>query len=175
MADVAEERYSEFGVSVRDVLQLVDTVSVAIGDTGRDQHGKEVRKGTVYLNDRQVQEWITDVANRLKTRLTAFHRIREDSRLYRRVAVAGHDLVANGAASYLYAAAAPEKAEQTDTTSYAEVLWRRFLTGLDELVEAFEDWVKENPDDLEPEPGMLSRLPGSGRFPAPFFRDRMQW
>lgn len=173
MAD--EKTFTEFAVSVRDVVQLVNSLSIAIGDTEHDQHGKPVRSGTVYLTDKQVQEWIVDVSNRLKTRLSVFHRIRPETRLWQRATTAGHDLVSNGAASYLYAAAAPEKAEMVDTTSYAEVLWRRFLTGLDDLEKALDDWIRENPDDLFPDVGTHNRMPGSGRFPKPVFRDCMMW
>lgn len=174
-AEDTQPVFSEFLVTVRDVVQLVDTLSVAVGDTGKDQHGARVREGTVYLTDAQVAEWIVDVASRVKTRLASFHRIRPASRLWLRLAQAGHDVVANGAASYVYAAAAPEKAEMVDTTSYAEVLWRRYLTGLDDLEEAFARWCREFPDDLEPEPVNRDRVPGSGRFPRPVFRDDMRW
>lgn len=167
--------YSEFLVSVRDVVQLVDTLSIAVGNDGQDQHGGRLRAGETYLSEAQVREWIVDVASRVKTRLAKFHRVRPGTTLWLRLSQSGHDVVANGAASYVYAAAAPEKAEQTDTTSYAEVLWRRYLSGLEDLVEAFDVWARENPDDLDPEPGRADRLPGSGRFPRPVFRDDMRW
>lgn len=175
MEHVPDDPHTLFAVSVRDVVQLVSTLSIALEGHDRDTQGRPVRQGEVYLREQQIEEWIVDVAARLTTRLPLLHRVRPNTRLMRMVATAGHDLVANGAASYVYAAAAPEKAEMIDTTSYAEVLWRRFQTGADELEEAFKRWVKDHGDDLEPDADLLSRRPGSGRFPAPRIRDCARW
>lgn len=167
--------YSPFAVSVSDVLRLLDTLSVVIVGENKDQHGRPAREGTAYLTDKQVSAWIVDVGSRVTTRLALFHRVRPESRLYKRVSAAGRDIVANGAASYTYAASAPEKAAIVDSTSYAEVLWRRFLTGLDDLEAAFDEWVRQFPDDLEPDASTSAKLPGSGVFRRPAFRDYMTW
>lgn len=165
---------SVYGTTVQDVLNLIHTVSVDMGD-GYTQHGGRVREGTIYITSTQVEAWIRQVSSRVTTRLKRFYLVSPDVPFYLTVLSSARDVVANGAASYAYAAAAPEKASTADTTSYAEVLWRRYLDGLEVLEEMVDDWVKDNVPGVDDDDKRLGGLPGRGRFPKPRVRDCDRW
>ena len=168
----AAEKVGRFKVSVAEVNRLMPNVALKNGPT--DTRGRPWRDGTTYVEASFVRDWIASVESRVMGRLPVIERIREGSRLMGLVVSAGHDVVLNGAGSYTYAAAGPEKAGLNDTTSYAEVLWRRYEEGLAALEESFKRWRREFPDDVD-DVASVNGLPGSGVFPPPVFRDGMRW
>lgn len=135
----------------------------------------------------QVRTWIASLSARVDVRLSGWRRLRTVATAAEiaageapprdRLEVAAADLVHNGAASYLEAARFPERASKADT-SYAEVLWRRFVDGLDELTawlaaELDNDAGGTQPGDVEPAAG----AGGLGySFPAASFTpETMRW
>ncbi|MCQ9384445.1 hypothetical protein [Brevibacterium moorei] len=162
---------TDFGCKVTDVLNLNMTVAVKMR-TGETQHGGRIRDGERYVTEQMVEEWIGQVASRVRARLARFLDLRDTSLIFDSVVASGRDVVANGAGSYLYAAAAPEKAAIADGTAYSEVLWQRYLDGLEALAKALEDWLGDHPEDGGRHSG---GRPSGGRFPRPAIRDYMRW
>ena len=85
----------------------------------------------------QVENMIEDVASRVDIR-TIRKVALTDPVIVQKIEKACHDLVVNGAAAYLVAAAFPAKAGLNDQSSLSAELWQRFTTGLDELAATIE-------------------------------------
>ena len=158
------------GVSVVDVLALAPHAAV------RDDRDNRVRNlGNVEFTDTtrkavfwsQVEQFIRDVAARtggIAARVSAL--ADEPSR----VALTGsiRDAVVNGAASYLVAASFAAQASTNNNTSYSQVLWDRYQSGV-ALVEASLTELTT--------PGAVGAVGGvvSGEFPEPMFPDGGVW
>lgn len=132
----------------------------------------------------QVAAWVASLSGRLEVRLTGWRRLRDvptdeetaagDLAPRDRLRAAAADLVHNGAASYLEAARFPERAAQSDT-SYAAVLWARFVEGEDLLA----TWLEAELDTDGAGDGDVVDLGLGGigySFPAASFTpDTMRW
>ena len=118
------------------------------------------------LTRADVEAFIESVATRVSARLWRLdstpERFRENLRVMAR------DLVANGAAHYVQAALFPASAGPNDGNAYADRLWQRFKTDLDDMVTQVDEVI----DDGDPDtPGGVGRSAWSA--PAPFFSDEM--
>ncbi|KWW97404.1 hypothetical protein LI90_4376 (plasmid) [Carbonactinospora thermoautotrophica] len=120
----------------------------------------------------QVEQWVTDLCQRVLVRLAGWERIRDDAR---RAAVqaAARDLVHQGVASYIEGARHPERAGLSET-SYAAVLWRRFTEGLEELAAQVAEWLAD-PDDATPDADVEAASAPAWCFPAPVFTDDLRF
>jgi hypothetical protein len=168
---VAETTTTEtWGVSVAEVTALAPHIAVNADPepepVARPGFGKAPAG---HVTPEQVDRWIGDVSARVSLRL--HRRDRVDEAMLAKVTAAAHDLVVNGAGSYLVAAAFPVKAGLNDNTSYSAELWRRFTDGLNELAKAIDDWIEDNPGTG---PGAdAGTIVGS--FPEPRFADDVAW
>lgn len=136
-----------WGVSVDDVSALAPHIVITnaeappTGGTPDPYNATTVRK----LTNQQVQKFINDVTAMVDMRLHERARITNDV-FNAKIAAAAKDIVANGAGSYLVAAAFPMKAGPNENTSYAAELWNRYKYGLEELEKAIADFIKDGED-----------------------------
>lgn len=165
-----------WGVAVSDVLDLVPTLGVVPTREPAQAHRQEPdpwaeTTAEKRISEGMIEEYIRLVSSRVLARLTRWRRIPEASAFRAALLTAARDATVNGAASYAYAAAAPEKAGLSQTTDYAEVLWRRHLEALDLARAALDEWDGGGDDDG---PG---RRRGAIRasFPCSAFPDGMRW
>jgi len=159
-----------WGVSVDQVTALAPHVTITQADPapgGEDTAWAGTAQAQVSAT--QVTSWIGDVAARVSLRI---HRrtLVTDPVMTATIAAAAHDLVLNGAGSYLVAAAFPAKAGTNDNTNYSAELWRRFTEGLNELDTAVDEWLTDNPGGAGPDTGAIV-----GSFPEPRFADDIAW
>ena len=160
----------------------VDTVSalaphIAISDElvppatpgSLDPYNKtSIRKVTVP----QVEKFIADVTSMVDLRLYRRWRVRSD-RFMASVNTAAMDIIANGAGSYLVAAAFPTKAGVNDNTNYSAELWRRYTESLDALEKVIDEFLKDGGPEVEPDPAAGGLIYSS--FPKTVFRDDMRF
>jgi len=168
---VAETTTPEtWGVSTDEVTALAPHITITTSPApapGEDKPWGGTAQAQVSAA--QVTSWIQDVAARVSMRIHRRSKI-TDAPMTATIAAAAHDLVLNGAGSYLVAAAFPAKAGTNDNTSYSAELWRRFTEGLDELEKAIDEWLADNPGAGA---GSTSTIVGS--FPEPRFADDIAW
>lgn len=88
--------------------------------------------GSSKPNTTQVDGFLTEIANRVAARIGAIDTILDVTRKAQ-ITAAAQGLVHLGAASLTEAAGAPEQADANAATSYAQWLWERFESGLDDL------------------------------------------
>lgn len=101
--------------------------------------------GQKALSTADVATFVEDITGRVQARLG--HRWETlDEPLLTVIHAAGRDVVHNGAASYAQAARFPEQADKALDT-YAEVLWQRYLDGLDALAAMVAGWVDDETPD----------------------------
>lgn len=124
---------------------------------------------TRQVSTQDVEAWIVDVSAivDLKTRNRAA--LTEANQV--RIAATAKAVVTNGAAAYLVDAAYPARAGIADNSSYGNVLWTRYKTGLQELEEEVNEWAEQGDDTAAP----AGPLQISHSFPAPRFTDDMRW
>lgn len=90
-----------------------------------------------------VQLWIDDLSARVAARVIGWDSLRIEYQDAVRSTAA--DLVHNGAASYAEAARFPERASnQHGGTSYPEILWERYTSGLEALAAQVTEWLAES-------------------------------
>lgn len=143
-----------FGTSVADVAALVPEASIP-----------ETRgAGQRAVIESDVEAWITQLTATAQVTLDDWQRLPEARRV--KVQEVARTLIANAAASYLEAARAPERSGPA-TTTYAEVLWTRWTTGLESLAEQVRKWLDDQPETSLSKP--------AARFPAPVIIDRPRW
>lgn len=132
----------------------------------------------------QVVAWIGSLSSQVDLRLTGWRRLRDVATAEEeaagelapraRLEAAAADLVQNGAASYLEAARFPERARPADSSSYAAVLWARYVDGLTALA----GWLTAELEDASPPDDVLTARPSglAYSFPDPSFTpDTMRW
>lgn len=165
-----------WNVRVRDVLDLVPTLGIVPSREPAVVEGQQPDPWAATtpekrLSEDMVVEYVRLVSSRVAARLSRWSSIPETSPFRASLLSAARDSTINGAASYTYAAAAPEKAGLSNTSDYSEVLWRRHLDSLDLAAAALDDWWKDGDD------GSGSRKRGRVRssFPEPAFRDCVRW
>ena len=157
-------------------MRLLPHESIDAAPDMRPAISNDVYAGLTASGDRtgrrltraDVEAFIESVATRVSARLWRLdstpERFRENLRVMAR------DLVANGAAHYVQAALFPASASPNDGNAYADRLWQRFKTDLDDMVTQVDDVI----DDGDPDaPGSVGRAAWSS--PAPFFSDEMRF
>jgi hypothetical protein len=155
----AETPHEPFGATVTGVAALVPSAPI------RDQ----IPAGQKGITTAQVETWLDELSNTVDLRLAGRERLRDEARKTALVDAA-RGVVCNGVASYVEAARFAERAAVADT-SYAEVLWRRYQSGLVELVALLTGWLDDE-DDAVPEPGGGSP---AWSFPETAFPDGMRF
>lgn len=165
-----------FGCTVDDVLRFLPHVTVDVTQAdvpgvsnplymGRDASGDRTGR---RLTRADVEAFIESVATRVSARLWRLDSTPE--RFRDNLRVMARDLVANGAAHYVQAALFPASAGPNDGNAYADRLWQRFKTDLDDMVTQVDDVI----DDGDPDtPGGVAHASWSA--PAPFFPDEMRF
>lgn len=155
-----------FGASAQGAIDLVPEARIRTGPPVAGQYGVTIA---------QVQAWVEELTGVLGMTLDGWERLsdspedgqptsdREDLASYART------VIHNGAASYLEAARHPERAGVNDT-SYAAVLWARYLEGLDRLT----GWLAARLAALEPGDEDYAGGP-DGSFPDPLFGDGLRF
>ena len=166
-----------FGCTVDDVLRLLPGETIDDAPKVRPGIGNDLYEGVRATGERtgrrltraDVEAFIVQVATRVSARLWRLdrtpERFREDTRVMAR------DLVANGAAHYVQAALFPASSGPNDSNAYADRLWQRFTTELDDLADRVDTVIDK---DQDPDtPGTVSRVAFSA--PAPYFPDEMRF
>lgn len=153
-----------WGVTVAEVSALAP--HVPIGPTPEPTDPVFGGRADRRITTDEVEQWIADVSARADAAL--IQRTKLSTEDQERITTAVHDLVVNGAASYLVAAAFPAKAGVNDNTSYSGLLWDRFVTGLAELSALVADLI-------EVVVTTEAVLPIRGYFPPTRFPDSLQW
>lgn len=167
-----------WGVAVVDVLDLVPTVgvlpqrepSIVENQSPDPWSARTPEKG---ISEAMVERYIALVGSRVSARLVRAEAVPATSPFAESLRQAAADSVTNGAASYVYAAAAPEKAGLSDTTAYSEVLWRRHLDSLELAATALAEWIDS--DEGGEDDGSHRRGKPSGSFPPARFHDDQRW
>lgn len=162
----------EWGVDVEQVSALAPHVTIAteaVPSAPVDPVYSDPRVHKITAT--QVEAWILSVSARVSGRLWRFREIPETHPARDGLLVAGADVVANGAASYLVDAAFPAKAAPNDNTSYGSVLRGRYEEGLAEL-EARVLTVLEDSAGGSDAPGPE---PIGFEFPEILFPDNQRW
>lgn len=128
----------------------------------------QIRKITVP----QVEKFIADVTSMVDLRLFRRWRVR-NVRFMQSVDKAAMDIIANGAGSYLVAAAFPTKSGINENTAYSAELWRRYKEALDALDKLLGDYLGAGGPDVEPDPAAGGIVFSS--FPKSKFPDDMRF
>lgn len=165
MADLESAASNTFGVTVEQVSALAPLVAL---DAATDTD--PVYSDAVHTITRaDVEGWIQAVSARVDLRLANRSKITDEPRT-RVLTAAAHDAVANGAASYLVAAATPTRASLNDAGAYDAVLWARYESALEGAALVLDSWL----DNLDPgTTGTTARM--SGNFPPVTFPDGFRY
>lgn len=132
--------------------------------------------GKYGVTEAQVEAWVAELSGAVAMRLTGWQRLTDEPLAPEvdsdrdQLVTAARAAIHNGAASYLEAARHPERAD-VNTTTYAGVLWDRYLTGLNTITGWLAIRLAEGApgDDLEQRGGIASA------FPAPTFVDGLRF
>ena len=158
-----------FGCTVDDVLRLLPGVQLgaplaADAPTPSNSYyqSPQVRK----LTADDVTAFIQSVGSRVLARIYRYEQVPD--RVREHIHTMARDLVATGAAHYVQAARHPAASGPNNGAAYADRLWQRFQTDLDDVKATIEGEL-ENPT-----PGMTAGAV-SGSFPDPFFPDEMRF
>jgi len=154
-----------FGCTVRDVATLVRNTTLHVQAAGE-------RDPDLSMTVGEVTAWIAQLSDTLTARLVGFERLNDGPRRTT-VLGAGRTAVAAGAASYVLAAAHPEFASPAEATSYAQVLWQRWLTGCDQLAATLQAILDGGGDDVDLPPADTGMVGWS--FPPPALPDDKRW
>lgn len=103
----------------------------------------------------QVDQFLTEIANRVAARIGAVDTILDATRKAQ-ITASAQGLVHLGAASLTEAAADPEQTDANAQSSYAQWLWERFESGLDELGKVADGLV---PPDTTDDPSLAAGSP----------------
>lgn len=163
--DTADER-APFDATVDGVTALVPEVRLWNSD-------QPIPNGTYAVTAEQVQAWVDELSGVVAMTLEGWQRISDEpvapetTSDREQLIEYARTVVHNGAASYLEAARRPEQAQRS-STSYADVLWNRYTTGLDRLAA----WLTRRLAQLEPGDTVEESTGGaSWSFPCPIFLD----
>lgn len=162
---------ASWGVTVEKVSALAPHVGIIDTPPPGDVPADDVFGGEAsrHVTRQAVQEWIDSIGALVSAGLRSRSRL-VDADLIATVDTAAHDVVLNGAASYLVAAAHPSEASINNQSAYSAVLWQRYVDGLAQLSQNIDAWLVDD--------GIATRAPagrGGGSFPAPLFPDGMRW
>ena len=162
-------------VTVRDVLDLIPSLGVIPSREPAVASGQEPDPWASTTSEKRISEdmvveYIRNVSARVSARLSRWSSIPETAPFRESLRIAARDSTINGAASYAYAAAAPEKAGLAQTTAYSEVLWQRHLDTLTLAREALDEWQDDGDGGGRGKRGKIR-----GSFPCPAIRDDVRW
>lgn len=156
------------GVGVFDTL--VDAVYALCPEADRVTDANNGSRLQTPITEDTVASWIVDVSAAVDAGIGPWGDI-TGTVVLARVTAAARAVVANGAASYLEAARYPTRANLNDST-YAGVLWQRYLAGLAQLkAEVKEIITDDDPGDVDVD----GRGGPFGRFPCTYFVDGIAW
>lgn len=161
-------------VSVETVSALAPHIAISTGTNppppvGNDVYNQpQIRKVTAA----QVDKFIDDITSMVDLRLFRRNRVKNEA-FKASLDKAAMDIIANGAGSYLVAAAFPTKAGINDNTNYSAELWRRYTEALEALEKLLDKFLAGGGPDVEPDPAAGGRIFSS--FPKTFFRDDMRF
>lgn len=144
-----------FGCTVADVAALVPEATI-LASRSAGQKG---------VTEADVTDWITRLSSETAVALHRWSNLPEGQRTS--ITTTARNLVANGAASYLEAARAPERAAIANTASYAQVLWERYTSGVKALAVTVNEWLTQDPSGVSGS--------GAAAFPKPVIPDRARW
>lgn len=168
---------TSWGVSVEDVSALAPHIVIA-DDPGPAPDpaplGDPYNKTTIRKVTRsQVEAFIADITAQVDFRLQVRDRVTNEAYAGRLDKMA-QDVITNGAAWYLVAAAFPVKAGTNENTNYSAELKARFERGLDLLAEGLAAYIKAG---VGVAPLEAAAVPASIRpnFHAPIFSDDMRF
>lgn len=156
MARAADAPVAPFGATRNGVTGLVPEAKLIPGDTAPE--------GRYGVTEAQVDRWLDELSAAVAVELDGWELLTNvpvtdaegDVVVIAgdrdRLAIMARDVVHNGAASYLEAARHPERAAVNDT-SYAAVLWARYVDGLARVTGWLEGRLTspDAGDELEPE------------------------
>lgn len=164
-----------WGVSVDDVSALAphiviadDPAEPAVVGPGDPYNKPTIRKVTRA----QVEAFIADISAQVDLRLYRLGKI-ADTAFLERVKAMAQDVITNGAAWYLVAAAFPVKAGPNENTNYSAELKARFKEGLDALVATVDAFIKAGDGLVAPADAIAGGI--RGFFHAPIFSDDMRF
>lgn len=160
-------------VSVDTVSALAPHIAITeelipAGSSSDPYNRQSIRKITVP----EVEKFISDITSMVNLRLFRRWRVR-NAQWLAAFDTAAMDIIANGAGSYLVAAAFPTKAGVNENTNYSAELWRRYTEALDDLEKLLGDFIKDGGDDVEEDAVISGRIFSS--FPKTVFRDDMRF
>lgn len=143
-----------FGVTVEAVAALIPEATIP--------ETRQPGQKAVVVAD--VTAWLQQFSAEADLRLAGWTGLPDGQR--DQVTAVAARLVTAAAASYVEAARAPERAGPADT-SYAQVLWDRWVTGLPDLAGLVETWLDGDP--------ATTPTGGVAAFPAPVIPDLVTW
>lgn len=157
-----------WGVTVAEVAALASHADLKPGSVTDPEFGNAVTRSVTSLD---TKRWIENVAADVDLRLHRRSQLTAEPQA--KIVKAAKTVILNGAASYLVDAAYPARAGVNDNSSYGAVLWNRYKTGLEELVELIDEWIAK--DKEEEEENAEGSLGISSFFPEPKFPDDLKW
>lgn len=177
MARAADAPVAPFGATRDGVTGLVPEARLVPGDV--------LIEGKYGVTEAQVDRWLDELSGDVSVRLDGWELLTntpvldvdevtvlvDGDRTRLRAWAAG--IVHNGAASYLEAARHPERAGVNDT-SYAAVLWDRYVTGLDRVAAWLEERLAD-PDAGDTEEPAADSLGPAFSFPTPLIGDSLRF
>lgn len=169
-----------FGCTVGDVLRLLPHVGLGaplhtavlgggvLGEMvpGYDPADPYATPQVRRLTPEDVQAFIQSAGSGVLARIYRYEQVPE--RVREHIRVRARDLVATGAAHYTQAALHPASSGPNDGGAYADRLWQRFQTDLDEVKATIDEEIATPSPD--PVGGGVS-----GAFPPALFPDEMRF
>ncbi|QIN94339.1 hypothetical protein SEA_ABBA_10 [Arthrobacter phage Abba] len=168
---MADTSPATWGVTVDEVSALAPHVGIIDNPAPADVPVDDVFGGEASrkVTKQAVEAWIQDISGRVSLTLRRRSKL-TDAALISALNASAHNIIVNGAASYLVAAAHPNEAAINSQTNYNAVLWQRYVDGLAELRVELDAWLTED--------GFAPGAPTGRGFisaPAPLFPDGMRW
>lgn len=151
---MADEPIAPFGVTVAMVKALLPDATIP------DAQPAGVKGVTIS----QVQRWLTERSAAVEDAIDGWTTLDGDKQ--ERITTRACAVTVTGAASITQAARFPEK-QGGSTASYADVLWARYETELEELAQRVAAWLADV--------AAVSTGGPAGSFPDPVILDGMRW
>jgi len=165
-----------FGLTIADVHRLVPYRQLPSAPA------RGYPPETVSLTQEDIQAWIAQLSGDILGRLALGSALfTVDARAWGQVWLMCRDAVSNGVASYWEAAFYPERAGVNDTT-YAGVLWQRYLRSVEAIDALVQTLLAQSPGGGDggagiPEPPIFVEGVGFiwSLFPPVAFPDSIRW
>lgn len=124
-AGLPRDPIGPYDVSIHAVGSLIRNVNI-VPSQSNTRNDKSV-------THHEVTTWINELSVRAGVALWQYDRIPETHPARPGILTAISGAIANGVASYVYAAAHPEMVSPADGASYSQILWSRYTDGLEEI------------------------------------------